>query len=313
MISGGVPDASLLTFSDAERSPLSIRAKALVFFDPRSRRLRDEIEQLAVQRQPLLIVGETGTGKELLARHAHGCSEREGLFVPVSCSAISTIRGDVELFGYTAGTARASAASRAGWFGSANGGTLYLDEICDLPLGLQGALLSAMETGEVLRAGARQPTPVDVRLIAATSVDLHLATEAGKFDAGLYRYLRDGRVELPPLRERVGDILPMAEYFLRVHAQRLGLALPQISVIAQRLLEHYAWPGNTRELENAIHFALLISRGETLLPTHFHLPEPLAHLESELFRLKAALDRTQLLALQRLLQRVDAELALALR
>ena len=91
MISGGVSDASLLTFADAERSPLSIRAKALVFFDPRSRRLRDEIEQLAVQRQPLLIVGETGTGKELLARHAHDCSEREGLFVPVSCSAISTI------------------------------------------------------------------------------------------------------------------------------------------------------------------------------------------------------------------------------
>ena len=88
MISGGVPDASLLTFADAERSPLSIRAKALVFFDPRSRRLRDEIEQLAVQPRPLLIVGETGTGKELLARHAHDCSEREGLFVPVSCSAM---------------------------------------------------------------------------------------------------------------------------------------------------------------------------------------------------------------------------------
>ncbi|TLX58527.1 sigma-54-dependent Fis family transcriptional regulator [Stutzerimonas nosocomialis] len=307
------PDPRLLTFPDAERSPLSIRAKALVFIDPRSRRLRERVEQLAATPLPVLIVGETGTGKELLARHLHGRSERGGLFVPVSCGAISATRGEAELFGYSMGAHRASAASRAGWFGSANGGTLYLDEIGDLPLGLQASLLAALESGETRRVGASRAMPVDVRLIAATSIDLALAVEAGKFDESLYRYLRAAQVDLPPLRERPGDILPLAEYFLGIHAQRLGLTLPLIGDAAQRVLERHSWPGNTRELENVIHFALLVSRGETLLPEHFNLPEPLTQLETLLARLQTDPDRTRLLALQHLLRQADARLTEALR
>ena len=252
----------LLTFPDAEKSPLSIRAKALVFVDPRSRQLRQALEQLAPRAIPVLIRGETGTGKELLARHIHRESDRGGLFVSVNCGAISPTYADAELFGYAAGS----------YSGSANGGTLYLDEIGDLPLPIQVKLLAALENHEVTRVGAHQPSPVDVRLVAATSIDLAQAVAAGKFHERLYHYLSEGRLELPALRERVGDILPLAEYFLGIYTQRLGLTMPLISEAAQQALERHSWPGNTRELENVIHFALLVSTEEEILPEHLNLP-----------------------------------------
>lgn len=260
------PRPAPLTFPDADRSPLSIRAKALVFFDPRSHRVREELERLAPQGQPVLIEGETGTGKELLARQIHRHSERAGLFVAVSCSALSRNHAEAELFGYAPGTHNGPVGSRAGWFGSANGGTLYLDEIADLPLTLQARLLQTLEEREVLRVGAQQPIPHDVRLVTATSVDLDQAVRAGKFLAGLQQYLHDGRLSLPPLRERPGDILPLAEYFIGVYAQRLDLPVPAIGVETQRVLESYPWPGNIRELENVVHFALLVSDKEEILP-----------------------------------------------
>lgn len=262
----------LLTFPDAEKSPLSIRAKALVFVDPRSRRLREEMEQLAPLDLPVLIRGEPGTGKELLARHIHRGSDRSGLFVSVNCGAISPTYADAELFGYAAGAHTGAVSSRAGWFGSATGGTLYLDEIADLPLSIQIKLLSALENHEVTRVGAQQPTPVDVRLVAATSIDLSLAVAAGKFHERLYRYLSEGRLDLPPLREQPGNILPLAEYFLGIYSQRLDFSTPLISEAAQQVLEAHYWPGNTRELENVIHFALLVSSGAEILPEHLNLP-----------------------------------------
>ncbi|WP_447588117.1 sigma 54-interacting transcriptional regulator [Aquipseudomonas campi] len=273
-----IPGQPLLTFPDADKSPLSIRAKALVFVDPRSRQLREEVEQLASASLPVLIHGESGTGKELLARHIHRESERVGLFVAVNCGALSPKWGEAELFGYAAGSHSGTASSRAGWFGSANGGTLYLDEIGDLPLSLQEKLLSALENREVLRVGASQPSPVEVRLVAASSIDLGQAVAAGKFIERLYRYLDEGRLVLPSLRDRPGDILPLAEYFLGVYSQRLSLAVPQIDSTAQLALERHLWPGNTRELENVIHFALLVCSGERILPEHLNLPVPAAPL-----------------------------------
>ncbi|PTS86634.1 Fis family transcriptional regulator [Pseudomonas sp. HMWF032] len=283
----------LLTFPDAEKSPLSIRAKALVFIDPRSRQLRDQVELLATQPLPLLIEGETGTGKELLARHIHRASERPGLFVALSCSGLSSKHAQAELFGYAAGAYQGSASSRAGWFGSANHGTLYLDEIGDLPLPLQAELLSALETGEALRVGASQPSPADVRLLAATSIDLAQAVAAGKFNERLYGYLSDGRLDLPPLRERTGDILPMAEYFLGIYAQRLSLPLPVISDAAQQRLEAHNWPGNTRELENVIHFALLVSSGDEILSQHLNLVGSVAPLTAVQTSIEAILNDAQ--------------------
>lgn len=261
-----------LTFAESDGSPLSIRAKALVFVDARSQQLRDRAEALAATGLPLAILGEMGTGKELLARHIHRHSERAGLFVAVSCAAISPQWGEAELFGHVGGAHFGAASSRAGWFGSANGGTLYLDEIVDLPRALQSKLLTALETREVYRVGASQALPVDVRLVAASSVDLARAVAAGTFDERLYAYLCDGHLLFPALRERVDDILPLAEYFLGIHAQRLGLDIVGISPQAQTMLEAHHWPGNTRELENVIHFALLLAGEEEIGPEHLQLP-----------------------------------------
>nr|WP_314491322.1 sigma 54-interacting transcriptional regulator [uncultured Pseudomonas sp.] len=249
----------LLTFPELDKSPLSIRAKALVFVDARSQQLREQLERLAPLPVPVLIRGETGTGKELLARHVHRASDRSGLFVSVNCAAISPTYADAELFGYRAGSQGGTASGRAGWFGSANGGTLYLDEIADLPLAIQGKLLAALENREVTRVGAQQPQAVDVRLVAASSIELAGAVRAGRFNEGLYRYLHEGELVLPALRERVGDILPLAEYFVGIYSARLDRPLPLLSEAAQLALEAHDWPGNTRELENVIHFALLTS------------------------------------------------------
>ncbi|VXB12543.1 Sigma-54 interaction domain-containing protein [Pseudomonas sp. 8AS] len=280
------PQQALLTFADTEKSPLSIRAKALVFVDPRSRELREQANRLAALSLPVLVVGETGTGKELLARHIHRESERGGLFVAVNCGAISPQWGEAELFGHAAGAYAGSASSRAGWFGSATGGTLYLDEIGDLPRVLQDQLLSVLETREVLRVGAQHATPVDVRLVVATSIDLAQAVAAGKFSERLYLYLNESRLELPALRERPGDILPLAEYFLGIYAQRLGLAIPLLGTAVQAALESHHWYGNTRELENVIHFALLVSSGAEILPQHLNLPT--LKLELQVARLNPA-------------------------
>jgi transcriptional regulator with AAA-type ATPase domain len=296
----------LLTFPDAEKSPLSIRAKALVFVDPRSRRLREQLEALAPRSLPVLIRGETGTGKELLARQIHRASDRGGLFVSVNCGAISPTYADAELFGYAAGSHSGAASSRAGWFGSANGGTLYLDEIADLPLNIQAKLLAALENHEVLRVGAGQPSPVDVRLVAASSIDLNLAVAAGRFDQRLLHYLDEGQLVLPALRERVGDILSLAEYFVGIYSQRLGLPVPLLSAAAQQCLEAHSWPGNTRELENVIHFALLVGTGAEILPEHLNLPagsEPLEEIRRQLARLVASGDGQGLRAVQALLDK----------
>ncbi|WP_407314255.1 sigma 54-interacting transcriptional regulator [Pseudomonas sp. nanlin1] len=295
-----------LTFPDAEKSPLSIRAKALVFVDPRSRQLRADLERLAPRALPVLIRGESGTGKELLARQVHRCSERAGLFVSVNCGAISPTYADAELFGYTAGHYSGTASSRAGWFGSANGGTLYLDEIGDLPLTIQLKLLAALENHEVTRVGAQQPSPVDVRLVAASSIDLAQAVQAGKFHDRLFAYLNEGQLVLPALRERVGDILPLAEYFLGIYSQRLGLPVPLISLQAQRRLEQHSWPGNTRELENVVHFALLVSGDDEIDERHLNLPSAQASLPAldlQLATLLETADDAQRQALGELLQR----------
>ncbi|HSC79223.1 MAG TPA: sigma 54-interacting transcriptional regulator [Chitinolyticbacter sp.] len=259
----------LLTFPDAEKnSPLSIRAKALVFADPQSRRVLAEVERVAPSEAPVLVHGETGTGKELVARHVHHISGRRGPFVAVNCGAISENLAEAELFGHEAGAYTGAVGSRTGWFEAANGGTLFLDEIGDLPLALQVKLLRVLQEREVVRVGARKPTPIDVRLVAATNVDLAQAVQAGHFRQDLYYRLNVVGITIPPLRQRQGDILPLAEYFLGIYAQKLGLGIPAISDASSEALKRYSWPGNIRELENVIHFALLVSSGQAIHPQH---------------------------------------------
>ncbi|MDB6001884.1 MAG: Fis family transcriptional regulator, partial [Rhizobacter sp.] len=168
----------LLTFPDPGSMVLSIRAKALLFHDPRSVELLQKVERISVTDATVLVIGETGTGKELIARHIHKGSGRKGPFIAVNCGAFSENLIDAELFGHETGAFTGASQARSGWFEAANGGTLFLDEIGDLPLALQVKLLRVLQERQVVRLGSRRPIPLDVRLVAATNIDLHKAVAA---------------------------------------------------------------------------------------------------------------------------------------
>ena len=237
----------------------SSHAKALVFEDPGSTALMKRVQQVSPTDATVLIVGETGTGKELLARRVHQGSGRRGPFVAVNCGAFSESLIDAELFGHESGAFTGAAQARAGWFETANGGTLFLDEIGDLPLSLQVKLLRVLQERQVVRLGSRRSIDIDVRLIAATNVDLRDAVKVGRFRADLYWRLSVATLELRPLRKRPGDILPLARHFLARYTQRLGIAGALLAPDAERALLAHDWPGNIRELENVIHYALIVA------------------------------------------------------
>jgi sigma-54-specific transcriptional regulator len=256
--------AKILTLPDSHTAPLTIRAKALVFHDPQSRLLLDHVERLARSDATVLVTGETGTGKELIARHIHATSGRSGPFVAVNCGAFSETLIDAELFGHEAGAFTGASHARAGWFEAANGGTLFLDEIGDLPMPLQVKLLRVLQERQVVRLGSRRPIALDVRLVAATNIDLARAVTAQHFRADLYYRLSVAGVRLPALHERQADILPLAEHFIGVYCNRLGILTLPLSAEAGHALRHYSWPGNIRELENVIHYALIVCAGDEI-------------------------------------------------
>jgi aliphatic sulfonates family ABC transporter substrate-binding protein len=240
----------------------SRRASALVFEDPASRALLERIVRIAPSDAPVMITGETGTGKELVARELHARSRRARQpFVAVNAAALSESLIESELFGHEKGAFTGAHADRAGWFEAAHGGTLFLDEIGELPMALQVKLLRVLQEGEVTRVGSRASIPIDVRLIAATNVDLRAAIRAKSFREDLFYRLNVAALVLAPLRERPGDILPLARHFIALYASRLGHSPPRLSPDATRRLVSHTWPGNIRELENAIHHALLVREG----------------------------------------------------
>jgi len=263
---------TVLTLPGAGALALSVRAKALVFEDPKSLALLARVREIAPRPVSVLISGETGTGRELVARHLHELSARAARpFLAVNCSGFSPAAADSELFGHLKGACEGATSAKAGWFEAAHGGTLFLDEIGDLSPKLQRKLLRVLSAGEVVRLGAEQPTPVDVRLIAATNVNLDQAVLAGHFNQELLRSLSVATLELAPLRERAGDILPLARHFLEFYRERLDLGPTELGAdAAARLLEH-SWPGNIRELENAMHHALLLCHGTQITPEDLRL------------------------------------------
>jgi len=269
--------AKLLAHPHSQSTVLSIRAKAVIFSDPKSQALLEHIERVAPTEAAVLINGETGTGKELVARYIHEQSKRTGPFIAVNCGALSQSLADAELFGHQAGSFTGATETRAGWFEAANNGTLFLDEVGDLPIAMQVKLLRVLQEREVVRIGSRKAVPLNVRLVAATNVDLSHAVAAGNFRLDLFYRLNVVNIELPPLRERRGDILPLVEYFAQLYAQRLQLPLPTLPQETKHSLLHYAWPGNIRELENVIHVALLIATGNVIRPENLRysaLPLP---------------------------------------
>ncbi|MBJ2221607.1 sigma-54 interaction domain-containing protein [Pseudomonas sp. MF7453] len=251
----------LFTLPPSPALATSIRATAQVFEDPKSQALLDHIQQVAPSEASVLIIGETGTGKELVARHIHHLSTRRNLpFVAVNCGAFSEALVEAELFGHEKGAFTGALNAKAGWFEEADGGTLFLDEIGDLPMAIQVKLLRVLQEREVVRLGSRKSIAIDVRVLAATNVQLEKAINAGHFREDLYYRLNVVSLELSPLRERTSDILPLTRHFIQTYSQRLGYGPITISDEAEHKLKRYSWPGNIRELENVIHHTLLICR-----------------------------------------------------
>ncbi|MEI6270209.1 MAG: sigma-54 dependent transcriptional regulator [Methylococcaceae bacterium] len=266
--------STLLAFDELQSRSLSlsVRATALVFEDPVSRRLLEQIERIAPSDATVLIIGETGTGKELVARHVHALSKRSNnVFGALNCAALSENLIESELFGHEKGAFTGAFASKEGWFETANKGSLFLDEVGDLPLGMQAKLLRVLQEREVVKVGSRQPVPVDIRIIAATNVNLEQAVAASHFRADLYYRFNVATIQLSPLRERPGDIMPLARHFLKIYGERLGYGEIKLSPASEVTLLNYDWPGNIRELENAIHRAILVCPSHCLRPEDFQL------------------------------------------
>ena len=262
--------ARLLAFPEAQSK--SFR-KALVTCDAASENVQRQLQRLAPSEASVLIVGETGTGKELAARYIHEHSRRQGPFIAINCGAFSEHLVEAELFGHEAGAFTGAQQARPGWFEAANGGTLFLDEIGDMPLYLQVKLLRVLQEKQVVRLGSRKSIPVDVRLIAATNVELAEAVEARQFRRDLYYRLNVAAVRLPPLRQRKDDILPLAQHFLDAYRRESGFERVSLSRGAQSALLAHDWPGNIRELENVIHYGLIMSGSGILEVDDLRLPQ----------------------------------------
>ncbi len=225
----------------------------------------DQIGRAAVSDATILLTGETGTGKELLAGSIHARSRRPGPFVPVDCGALPDTLFESELFGHTRGAFTDARTRRDGLFVRARGGTLFLDEIGEIPMSLQPKLLRAVEERTVRPVGADAEVPVDVRVIAATNRDLEAAIEEGRFRQDLFYRINVVQVEVPPLRARGADILLLAQHFIRQAAARTDRAVTGLTrPVADRALS-YAWPGNVRELRNAMERAVAMTRFEQIV------------------------------------------------
>jgi len=235
----------------------------------------EKIRAVARSNSSVLLLGESGTGKERFAQAVHRASNRKNKpLVTVNCAALPLSLLESELFGHERGAFTGANQKRIGKFEQANGGTIFLDEIGELPLDAQVKLLRVLQEREVPRLGGDMPVPVDVRVIAATNRNLEKEVAEGRFRLDLYYRLNVFPIELPPLRERTEDIPPLAAYFLKKFALMLGKPVPEISKEAMQSLMEYRWPGNIRELEHIIERQVILAISNEI--TDFDLP---VHLE----------------------------------
>jgi len=266
-----VADSQLSAISDREAERWGIAG-----FVGRSRTLSKILQDIRRVQNfgsvNVLITGESGTGKELVARAIHfGSSRAKQPFIPVNCVAIPEELAESMLFGHVRGAFTGATMDRKGYFELAHGGTLFLDEIGDMPASLQAKLLRVLEDGRVTPLGSTREKQVDVRIVAATNVDVQSQISDGAFRQDLYFRLAQFCVESPPLRDRREDIPMLATHFVRLFAQEMGVAEPSISSEALAALSVHDFPGNVRELKNVIERALIESEGQTITPRHLHI------------------------------------------
>lgn len=255
--------------------------------DPASQAFQKVLNRLAPTDATVLIIGETGTGKEVVARYLHRHSPRANApFLAVNCGALTESLAESELFGHEKGAFSGATHRHQGWFEAAEGGTLLLDEIGELSPALQVKLLRVLQEREITRVGSHKPIRINVRVIAATHVDLKRAIQERRFREDLFYRLNIAAVNLPPLRQRKQDIPVLAYHFIQLYARRLGRPEQKIAPETLALMLAYPWPGNIRELENTLHNAVLLNPDLWLLPEHLRLtsavsaPQP-AQEESE--------------------------------
>jgi two-component system, response regulator FlrC len=259
--------AERLTTHEARVTP----AEDMIAFADVSRRLGELARRVAASDCTVLIAGESGTGKEVLARFIHRNSTRATrAFVAVNCAAIPENMLEAMLFGYEKGAFTGAHTSHAGKFEQAQGGTLLLDEITEMPLSLQAKLLRVLQEREVERLGGRLPVPLDVRVLATTNRTLRNEVAAGRFREDLYYRLNVFPLSTAPLRERRDDVLPLAMRLLTARC-RPGERIPALSADAAQVLLTYSWPGNVRELDNVMQRALILVSGPVIQPEHIHL------------------------------------------
>jgi len=229
------------------------------------KKVLSQIATVAPTEAGVLILGESGTGKELIARAVHELSSRKSRpLVRVNCASIPKELFESEFFGHVRGAFTGAIKDRIGRFELADGGTLFLDEVGEIPLELQGKLLRVLQEGQFERVGDERTRRVNVRIIAATNRDLLIEAKAGRFRLDYYYRLSVFPIESPPLRERAGDIEPLAVHFIRQSSRRLGVPLPRLTRTQLQQLQSYDWPGNIRELQNVVERAVILSRGQRL-------------------------------------------------
>lgn len=245
----------------------------LLACDPLMQVVVARAERGARANASVLLTGESGTGKEVMARHIHLNSPRaQQTFVAINCAAIPETLLESTLFGHEKGAFTGASRQQAGKFEQAHGGTLFLDEIGEMPVETQAKLLRVLQERCVERVGGHRAIPVDIRLIAATNRDLNLAVSMGRFREDLYYRLAVFPIQLPTLRERPGDIVPLARRFVERYALTFGFGPTQFSEAAEAALLQHSWPGNVRELENTVQRALLLADAGPLEPVHLELP-----------------------------------------
>ncbi len=241
---------------------------------PEMDRLRERMEKVAKAALPVLLVGETGCGKELAAEAIHRTSLRAACaFVKVNCAALTETLLESELFGHEKGAFTGAHTTRAGLFAAADGGTLFLDEVGELSLRAQAKLLRVLEVGEIMRVGSTVVERVDVRVVSATHRDLPRLVAEGQFREDLYFRLKGATLRLPPLRRRPSEILPLAKSFVVESARRMDKPAPHLSDRAASALLEHQWPGNVRELRAAIECAMVMCDGDVLDIEHLDLGE----------------------------------------
>jgi transcriptional regulator with GAF, ATPase, and Fis domain len=248
-----------------QAAPLPPEADALPSHAPAFRRALEEATQVAVTRSTVLLLGETGTGKELLARYIHGASpRRDRPMIKLNCAALPASLIEAELFGREKGAYTGALTRQIGRFELASGSTIFLDEVGELPLELQPKLLRVLQEGEFERVGGTQTIKADVRVVAATNRSLAKEAHAGRFRQDLYYRLNVFPIQLPPLRERAADIPMLVWQFVHEFSQSMGKGIGRIPEESMAALQAYAWPGNVRELRNVVERAMILSRDGVL-------------------------------------------------